>query len=293
MNIIWAFNPFDQNKKFLRAGQRLIKSLFSSSDQVRALFIATGAELSLATALDLKKMDAFYRIPKKKIEEQLKGRGLSRLKVEVVARPEIVSQGAAAKIFVEQADKLNCDLIMLATHGRKGFSRWILGSFAELLIHRSHCDLLAFHEKLPNLAVGKLRMLYCHDFSPKGERGLKKALFYAKKWKAHLTLFHVPLVSYEIHLEIQESSVASYRDHFDKRIKRLESALKAEGVSGEVVVAKGWEAPSDAIVTQCGRQKPDLVLMTAQKGRLASLIGGSVTRKILRNTDIPTLVLKV
>lgn len=40
------------------------------------------------------------------------------------------------------AEELGCDLIIIGSHGRRGLGR-LLGSTADAVLHRAHCDVLA------------------------------------------------------------------------------------------------------------------------------------------------------
>ena len=46
-----------------------------------------------------------------------------------------VLTGRVADTLAEYADKNNFDLIVIATHGRSGISRWVWGSVAERILH--------------------------------------------------------------------------------------------------------------------------------------------------------------
>ncbi len=63
---------------------------------------------------------------------------LSRLKYAGVYLQSKVIQGKVADSLVNYAEKNNVDLIIVATHGRSGISRWVWGSVADRLL-RSAC----------------------------------------------------------------------------------------------------------------------------------------------------------
>jgi nucleotide-binding universal stress UspA family protein len=70
------------------------------------------------------------------------------LKVETIER-EVVG-GRVADVIVEEADKARCDLIVMGTHGRRGFSRLTLGSDAELVVRQAPVPvLLVRHQETP------------------------------------------------------------------------------------------------------------------------------------------------
>jgi nucleotide-binding universal stress UspA family protein len=51
-------------------------------------------------------------------------------------------QGRVADVVVEEAAKSGCDLIVMGTHGRRGFSRLALGSDADLVVRSSPVPVL-------------------------------------------------------------------------------------------------------------------------------------------------------
>lgn len=77
-----------------------------------------------------------------KIAGVLRNRGL---KVESKAL-----YGKVAESLVDYADNTNADLIIMATHGRSGISRWVRGSVADRVLHASHVPVLLV--RAPGLA---------------------------------------------------------------------------------------------------------------------------------------------
>ncbi|HEY83147.1 MAG TPA: universal stress protein [Dehalococcoidia bacterium] len=56
-------------------------------------------------------------------------------------KTEVLS-GKAAETLADYAAKHGVDLIIMATHGRSGISRWVLGSVADRLLRSSHVPVL-------------------------------------------------------------------------------------------------------------------------------------------------------
>ncbi|MHB8086275.1 MAG: universal stress protein [Dehalococcoidia bacterium] len=59
----------------------------------------------------------------------------ARLTVSGIKTSVKILNGLAADTIVDFVDKNNIDLVIMATHGRSGFSRWIWGSVADRLLH--------------------------------------------------------------------------------------------------------------------------------------------------------------
>ena len=53
------------------------------------------------------------------------------------------SSGEAAREILELAQTRGIDLIVMSTHGRSGFQRWLFGSVAEKVMRHAPCPVLA------------------------------------------------------------------------------------------------------------------------------------------------------
>jgi len=96
------------------------------------LFPAVAADAGLAAQYYLKAQENAELRLRKMARSKLKN-----LPVEIVV--EVSSPGA---MIVKQAAKLRADLVIIATHGRTGIKRYLLGSVAEHLVARCPCPLL-------------------------------------------------------------------------------------------------------------------------------------------------------
>jgi len=54
----------------------------------------------------------------------------------------IVLEGKIADILVDYANNNGFDLIVMATHGRSGLARWVVGSVADKILHCSTVPVL-------------------------------------------------------------------------------------------------------------------------------------------------------
>lgn len=60
-----------------------------------------------------------------------------------------VQVGQDAEVIVETAEALGVDAIVMATHGRSGISRWLLGSVTQKVISAAPCPVFV----VPNRAI--------------------------------------------------------------------------------------------------------------------------------------------
>ena len=70
-------------------------------------------------------------------------RKLASQQLDGVDHYEVVATGGdPARVLLKTADQLKVDLIVIGTHGRKGISRFLLGSVAEKTLRRAPCPVL-------------------------------------------------------------------------------------------------------------------------------------------------------
>lgn len=290
MKIIWAFDPFSRNLELEKKGIILLKSLLDQNDKVEAVYVATNSEAQLATAFNVPKEIRYTEYPKNLIKKALNKLGQKKISIEVL--PSIsVSLNASVKLLANYARLNETDFILLASNAKKTLPRIVLGSFAESLIHLSSTDILIYHQKTRFSENIPGHILYAHDFTPKGATGLVKAMAYAKKWNAVLSVVHIIKPEFSMRWDDFESD--NFRTNLLKEAHKMERSIQAEDIDCKIHLIPTMESPSDTILSVAKKTKANIIVLTAKSGNLASLLGGSVTRKVLRETTALTLVLKV
>jgi nucleotide-binding universal stress UspA family protein len=102
---------------------------------VEPLSVPYGREVSQFTSLE--QVKAFETHQKVEAEKYLKDIAARLKKTGVNARAEVI-YGKAGEVLSDYANKNDVDLVVIATHGRSGISRWVWGSVADRLV-RSVC----------------------------------------------------------------------------------------------------------------------------------------------------------
>ena len=69
--------------------------------------------------------------------------------VQAETRLREIAQERIAEVIVEEATKVGCDLIVMGTHGRRGISRLMMGSDAELVVRTSRVPVLLVRQEEP------------------------------------------------------------------------------------------------------------------------------------------------
>ena len=75
------------------------------------------------------------------VEEELAA-FLARLGDRLPSHERLVVEGSAGEVLLHLAGRLPADLLVAGTHGRTGVAHALLGSVAEELLLRAHCDVL-------------------------------------------------------------------------------------------------------------------------------------------------------
>lgn len=98
---------------------------------------------------------------------------------------------APASAVLKYADKVGVDLLVVGTHGRRGLSRWLLGSVSERIIRFSPCPVLAVPEENTGVRPGAQPVLAAIDFSSATPDVLAWAKRIATLYDAPLDLVHI------------------------------------------------------------------------------------------------------
>jgi len=89
------------------------------------------------------------------LAEALEIAGIARELESVVSRispdatSEVLRAPWVASAILDTAKRVNADLIAMGTHGRKGFTRLMLGSAAEYVVRHAECPVVTLHSDAP------------------------------------------------------------------------------------------------------------------------------------------------
>lgn len=212
--------------------------------------------------------------------------------------------GHVAQSLVDHAKELDCDLIVLCTHGRIRLQQLLFGTIAQQTINIGNIPVLVIHPAafLDRKSFSCANMLVPLDISEEHEKGIRTARELASVLGCSLYVIVViptlatlsghraterrlaPVATAEM-LELEEERARNY-------LKGLTSEIGSDGilVSGEV--ARG--DPSDIIAKTALEIKADLVVMgTHGKAGTEAFWSGSVTPRVFNKTNIPLLLVPI
>ena len=213
-----------------------------------------------------------------------------------------VNKGVAAGSIVEYAAADKNTLIVMATHGRSGLQRWLLGSVAEKVL-RATANPLLLVRAAEGGAVNRVQKLDCIivplDGSSVAEQVLPLVAEVAKHLDLEVILFrsyNVPYASYyegggSYAVDLPQLSAAIETDVQHYLEERCAALTKAGLV--KVTYASQEGLPGDAII-HYARTKPDRLIAMCSHGRSGARrwVLGSVTETVVRHAGNPVLVLR-
>lgn len=195
---------------------------------------------------------------------------------------------AAAPSILGFAREHDVDLIVMASHGRRGIRRMLLGSVAEEVVRLADVPVMVIRDtETATAEKGFRRVLVPVDFSNHAENALAVGRELAATWDADLDILHVlerPQYSeMQYPRPIPEADLRAYAED------RMEALLGKDG--GRYTIVSGYAA--DEIIAEADRQDGTLVVMPSHGlSGLERLLLGSVTERVLRRSDSPVMVLR-
>ena len=220
-----------------------------------------------------------------------------------------VTVGHPAEEILHYAEGDKIDIILMATHGRSGVRRWILGSVADKVLRKSKIPIWLVRANIPEEIVHdewhKRTMLVPLDGSKFAESVLPHVETLAKQRGAELVNVNLLRVFEEPHVnaDYPEASmnltwkehVERIRDHFKREAKQylegVQKRLTSAGLKVRPEVLMG--NPADEIIDYAHRNHPNLVVMASHGySGISRWEYGSVADKVLHGVSSPIFMVR-
>ena len=214
----------------------------------------------------------------------------------------IVERGKAEQVIIGKAATDKAALITMATHGRSGINRWLLGSVAEKVLRGATNPLLlirATDEAKTDGEATVKSVVMPLDGSELAESALPTVADVAKKLSLEVVLFRAYSIPYNAYASAEgyaaidyEELLAAMREEAVSYLEKKVEAVKKMGVEKVSYVAKEGFA-ADEIISM-GRKTPDNLIAMCTHGRsgVRRWMLGSVTETVVRHSADPVLVIR-
>jgi nucleotide-binding universal stress UspA family protein len=187
--------------------------------------------------------------------------------------------GQPVPSIVREAQECAADLIVMATHGLRGWRRAILGSVTESVLHTGDYPVLSVNrpEDRPRTAAGVTRILCPVNFTDSGLNALDYAAQLAGAFRCELVVVHV--------LEGQEPVPAAA---LEETVRRWIEPSMQNRCSYRQIVLRG--GPAERVLDCAEDIGADLLVIGAQHKLFRDVTTiGTTTERLVRFARMPVL----
>lgn len=209
----------------------------------------------------------------------------------------VVSAGDVKDQIVKTVGEQSVDLVVMGTHGHKGFSRLVLGSVAEHIIHEVvYCPVLVVSHPHAAEHPQWKTILAPVDFSPDSGRALTHALRWGAEWTARVILFHT-VAEPPPRMHGMIDFLPEFNPYFDKEVaeawERIHSVIPETARDRcELSYEVRQGNPHEQILEYADQVKPDLIVMGSRGSGKSNVVWGSTISGIVRDGRYPVLAIR-
>ena len=160
----------------------------------------------------------------------------------------LVVDAAPAQAIVDTANKIDADVIIMGTHGRRGWRRAILGSVTENVVRATDRPLMSVPASLATPGGPKIATILCPvNFTEIGRQALEEAVMLAAAFDADLLVVYVADLAGQSLLTHLEHDFAAWVESTVRQRCRY-SQFVARGDAAEQVLKIAEQTGTDLIV---------------------------------------------
>jgi nucleotide-binding universal stress UspA family protein len=306
--MIWAVDAFEDAASFQNRAEQVLGYFASLKGgiSVEPVFVLNPNQSEVPPDLATPWLEEY----RTSADEALK-RTLAQLQMPFLLPHVVLGDGNSSlsqsiDILSEYALKAQADLILVNSHGRRGFKRIFLGSFAETLLHRSHVPVLVIGQK-NKIAERLTRIIFPTEFGEHSKILFRQAVDIARQFRAEIHLLHVvptlpvPTLDFDYQSRMQEYRGERvpprvFREHQIEHQARREKAWSEFSRHSDVVVKTLMDTDSETVadaILKAAKQNGTgrIIMMEAQSSAIRDTIMGSTTKKVVRGASCPVWVL--
>jgi nucleotide-binding universal stress UspA family protein len=204
----------------------------------------------------------------------------------------VIKSGDVKDEITSVIDEQHADIVVMGTHGRGLFGRWLTGSVTQAILRQTSVPILTICRATRPLAFG--RILFATDLSQPSRQGFKFAVEMARLMRSVLVVVHViapSTLTYggaEMAPFVNEHNSEETRKSLDDFV----AEAKHQEVRVETVLVEG--VPAEAISKAADDNTVDLILLTVRgKGFVERAILGTTAERVIREAHLPVISIPV
>lgn len=181
------------------------------------------------------------------------------------------------------------DLVVMATHGRGGFSRMILGSVTERILRNVHYPVLAVKEDLEHAQTPIKRILLAVDFSVHSDRALEVTCGLARRFGASVDILHA--------FDFPTDYIPPVDAHLERKIEDKAAAMLdrlSEPFDGTPVSLHLRRGRASAVILEAAEVLGTSLIIMGRRGLggLSHVLLGSVAERTIRAAPCSVLTVQ-
>ena len=207
----------------------------------------------------------------------------------------VVPSTDPATATLDLARQLNPQVIVLGTHGRRGYQRFLHGSVAEKVIRGAHCPTLSVPMNAAHWLPGPDHpVVVATDLSDYGAAVLRVGAKYAERYGAQVVVVHCiapipPHLGVFAHWELYEYET----DVPPGTLEAVRDQMQVSAVTGADLIVRRAETPELIDRVARTREAGCIVMGTHGRSGVARAVLGSVTTSVLRGAPCSVLAVHI
>ncbi len=257
----------------LKVAAQIAKKNNSEIALIHMLELPTSGNDAVSSSHDIPELMLFKNAAINKLDEIANADYLKGITVSKIIQFEMAFDG-----ILKSGKASNADLIVMGSHGAKGFQEMFIGSNTEKVVRNSDVPVLVIKKEDPNFNAD--HFVFASDFSEEIKKPFEKVVEFANNFNSHLHLVMIntpnSFKSTHVAQEIMDNFTASFKiDNFSTHIYN------------DVNVEKGILHFAKSI-------KADLIGMSThgRKG-LAHFFNGSISEDLVNHAKRAVITFKI
>ena len=213
-----------------------------------------------------------------------------------------IENGRAAEVIIDRASRDPGTLITMATHGRTGARRWLLGSVAQKVLQAADSPLLLIRSKEETRPSDEVRIrsvIVPLDGSHLAEGVFPHVLYLAKHLNLEVVLmrsYTVPTTGYFVGTGVLPPAIGELATKIKQEVTEYLQAkmeqLQAEGIDRVSILALEGRGPEE-IIDLAQKTSGNIVAMSTHgRSGMGRWVLGSVTDRVVCYCGDPVLVVR-
>ena len=211
----------------------------------------------------------------------------------------LVTTGHPSDEIAKLVSEHRIDLTVVATHGRSGLKRLVLGSVTERLMRILPCPILIVKSlesdtaPIQHIGLNIEKILVGCDFSPYSELAFQYGLSLAQEFESEVHLVHViETPAYKGMMKFSIDPGEEFKNELHARIEeKLSLMIPTDSMAWcdpKIVLLNGY--PHEEIIRHASLNNIDLIVLGIRgRNLIEALFTGSTTDRVLRQSNCPVL----